>query len=299
MGYSNRTIVKSKLLTGQKNGQLSDNILVTIKPLPGVGGSDVRLIYPAARGYCAYRGTAYLLGHRFKPTSLFDSYRTYAVQYTTFMNRWTTQYIAGRPTCTFQGKKWYLKRGMAICAVPGTSNHGIACAIDNGEENNGNLNTTESLDNPTLTWLLNNEERFGFFHSVKSEPWHNDWFMGDVIPPAVLEWESIHGILGNGFPKPPQGDDEDMPNTFKMTPALHGTTQDEFWVSFGETRRLIKDNDDYGKLQLAYPNLRPLATVPDGKPMADHNGWPTGPLAWTVDEIDRLLGAPRLAPAEK
>lgn len=78
---------------------------------------------------------------------------------------------------------------------------------------------------------------------------------------------------------------EEMPNTFHLSTALHGKEQDGYWVSFGTLRRRINDNDDMGKLQLAYAGrLVPL-------PSADHNGWPVGDLPWSVDEVDRLLGA--------
>lgn len=283
MGYGTRSIVKSSLLNGQLNGRIATSILVTVPPLPGVGGANVRLIRPAARGYCALRGTGFALGHKLKPTSASDSFRTYAIQLSIFNQRWQTGYIAGRPTARWQGKTWYLKKGMAICAVPGTSNHGWAAAVDTGEERDVD-DAAEGLDNATLSWLLANEEKFGFFHSVRSEPWHIDWYPGDTIPAAVLEWERIHGILGLGGGAATSTGDEDMPNTFQHQDG-------SFWISFGETRRLIKDNDDYGKAQLAYPNLRPL-------PAADHNGWPTAKLTWTDDEIDRILGHEYIPPAK-
>lgn len=287
MGYANRTFVTSRLLAPYQNGRLPDSVLVSLKPLAGVGGADVRLLLPAARGFCALRWTALDAGHKFKPTSTFDSYRPYAVQEATFRARYSTSRPSGSPgSKVWNGVRWYQKPHTAMAAVPGTSNHGKACAVDLGEERDSD-DAAESLDNPTLTWLLNNEDQFGFYHSVgPAEPWHTDWYKGDVIPKAVLDWEAAHGILGMGHTE--TGDDEVSVNTFQLTDEIHGKGEGGFWISFGGTRERINDNDDYVKARRAHPNLIPLpAAVASG----GSKGWPTGPLAdMTTDEVNRLLG---------
>lgn len=279
MGYGKRKIVKSSVLTGQENGALDLGILVTLKPLPGVGGSDVRLIPPAARGFAALRDTAYALGHKLKPTSAGDSYRSYAQQKSTFLDRYVRKNLPGRPSKTWNGERWYQKPGTAMAAVPGTSNHGWAAAIDVGEENDGDL-ATDPLDNATLRWLLDNEERFGFFHGVQSEPWHLEWYPGDSIPAAVLEWERSR--------KNRTGDDE-MPKAIQTTKG--------YFVCQGGYRELIADGDDMAKVIAVYGQV--------SWPTADGNGFPTpiidapvarGGLGWTWDEIDRILGRDRAAP---
>lgn len=289
MGYANRTFVNSRLLTPYQNGRLPDSVLVTLKPLASVGGSDVRLLLPAARGFCAMRWTALAAGHKFKPTSAFDSYRPYSVQEATFRARYSPTRPAGSPgSKVWNGVRWYQKPRTAMAAVPGTSNHGKACAIDLGEERDSD-SAAESLDTPTLNWLLTNEDMFGFYHSVgPSEPWHTDWYKGDVIPKAVLDWEKVHGILGMGLPEPSEGDDDMSVNTFQLTKEIHGEAEDGFWISFGGTRQRIMDNDDYVKARRAHPNLIPLpAAITSGQ----SKGWPTGPLAdMTVDEVNRILG---------
>jgi hypothetical protein len=188
VAYPKRTIVRSRLLAGQLNGRLDPKILVTVKPLPGVGGADIRLIAPAARGYTALRAAGFAAGHVFKPTSLADSYRTLNQQSDVFRARYTRTFLSGRPYRTWNGQRWYQRPGTAVAAVPGTSNHGWAAAIDMGEERDSDA-ASEPLDTPTLQWLLANEQRFGFFHSTDSEPWHIDWFPGDAVPEAVLEYE--------------------------------------------------------------------------------------------------------------
>jgi hypothetical protein len=107
--------------------------------------------------------------------------------------------------------------------VPGTSNHGWAAAVDTGEERDSDL-AAESLDNPTLQWLLANEQQYGFFHSVDSEPWHIDWFPGDTIPQAVLNYEA--GLM-NG--------EDDMPEIW-----LRGE-KGEITIMVANTCRPIKD----------------------------------------------------------
>lgn len=289
MGYGSKVFVNSKLLIPYQNGRLPDSVLVTLKPLAGVGGSDVRLLLPAARGFCAMRWTALAAGHKFKPTSLFDSYRPYSVQESTFRARYSTSRPSGSPgSKVWNGVRWYQKPKTAMAAVPGTSNHGKACAVDLGEERDSD-DAAESLDNPTLNWLLANEETFGFYHSVgSSEPWHTDWYRGDVIPRAVLDWESVHGILGMAVPETTGEEDDMSVNTFQLTDEIHGKGEGGYWISFGTRRARIMDNDDMQKARRAHPNLIPLpAAVTSG----GSKGWPTGPLAdMTIDEINRILG---------
>jgi hypothetical protein len=88
----------------------------------------------------------------------------------------------------WNGQRWYQRPNTAVAAVPGTSNHGWALAIDTGEENDTDV-ATDPLDNVTLAWLVANEGRFGFSHELQSEPWHIRYWSGDSIPAAVLEFE--------------------------------------------------------------------------------------------------------------
>lgn len=271
MGYSNRTIVKSTKLAGQQNGKLPDSILVTIAPLSGVGGANVRLIEPASRGFKALRGEGAKLGHMFKPTSAFDSYRPYAVQLSTFTSRYSKTRPAGSPgSKVWNGVRWYQKPGTAMAAVPGTSNHGWAAAVDVGEERDSD-SSAESLDNATLSWLLNNEERFGFFHSVgPSEPWHIDWFPGDAIPAAVLEWERSQGT------GPRMEDDMDI--------FLRGE-KGEIAIMSANTTRGIADMRTLAlnlKVRgITNPSYQPVA-------MADVRAGAYGPEITSLDDAVRL-----------
>lgn len=187
MAYPVVPIKRSSLLNGQTNGRLTSDIMLNT---PGqAGGPVVRLVKPAARAWRAMAAAALLEGHVLKATSLVDSYRPYDVQERIFLQRFTTTNNGSSVRRFWRGQWWYLRPGFALAAVPGTSNHGWAQAVDTGEEKDGDTGT-ESLDNATLGWLLANEERFGWSHEVQSERWHLRYFAGDNIPQAVLDYES-------------------------------------------------------------------------------------------------------------
>lgn len=81
-------------------------------------------------------------------------YRSYPRQEALFLQRYADKPTGRNPkvTRTWQGKTWYLKKGMSPCGVPGTSNHGLGLAID--------LDVT----NPKLyAWLDKHGPDFGFY----------------------------------------------------------------------------------------------------------------------------------------
>lgn len=187
MAYPVRDISLPAVLQGQPNGKLPDSILWDT-PAPGVSWA-CRLVPPAARAWRALSVAALEAGHVLKPSGPHDSYRPYDTQLRIFLQRFTTTPNGSRTRRTWRGQTWYLKPGYALAAVPGTSNHGRAIAVDVGEERDGDTGT-ESLDAGTLAWLVENEERLGWSHEVQSEPWHLRYFAGDRIPRAVLDHES-------------------------------------------------------------------------------------------------------------
>jgi hypothetical protein len=77
----------------------------------------------------------------------------------------------------YKGRAWYLKKGMAPMAVPGTSNHNLGVAID-----------IANASGKRLEWLLANAQRFGFSWEVQSEPWHLRYVCGNDTPKAVRDW---------------------------------------------------------------------------------------------------------------
>lgn len=74
-------------------------------------------------------------------------------------------------------KRWKRRSGTASAAVPGTSNHGKAVAID------------FAVTVPMVNWLIANAHRFGYSAEIQSENWHWRYVAGDAIPDAVLAYE--------------------------------------------------------------------------------------------------------------
>lgn len=113
-------------------------------------------------------------------------YRTYAQQYSLFIQRYEPvtyaaylllasskrKYWGTHPT----NKYWKLKPGMAMAAVPGTSNHGLGLAIDLAIGNSPAQATSITL--PIMQWLAANELNYGFSHESQSEPWHVRYYAG-------------------------------------------------------------------------------------------------------------------------
>lgn len=90
------------------------------------------------------------------------AYRSYDAQVALFKQRYTRIPNGSRTTRTWNGKRYWLRRGVAPSATPGTSNHGWGIAIDVANVGTGGR----------LAWLLNNAARFGFSWELQEEPWH-------------------------------------------------------------------------------------------------------------------------------
>lgn len=108
------------------NGRLAPGALA---PIAGHPGARLR---PDAAGSWARIRSETARQHGWTPaiTSNADAYRSYETQLRIFIDRYTTAYLAGRPTKTWNGRTYWLKHGNATAAVPGTSNHGWGLAVD-------------------------------------------------------------------------------------------------------------------------------------------------------------------------
>lgn len=178
MAYPKRKVTLPSALNGKTNGQLPDSILENI---PGRdGGPTIRLLKDtSARAWKAMAAHALLDGIFLSATSLMDSYRPYDVQVRIFRERYSPTRIVGVKTRVWNGKRYYQRPGTSAAAVPGTSNHGEALAVDN-------KNTSEKA----MAWLLIHAVEYGWSWEIDSEKWHLHYFAGDNIPKAVLEFES-------------------------------------------------------------------------------------------------------------
>ena len=159
-------------LKGVTPGKLSASQLVSV---PG-GGKLHRL---AAQAWMAMVAKAKADGLVLKPTSSGDLYREYEMQKRGFLQRYQLEPIKGASTKTFEGKTWYLKKGYAMLATPGKSQHNLGLAVD-----------VHSAGEPKrINWLIANVKDFGFsWEVVPSEPWHIRYVCGDAVPPAVQAW---------------------------------------------------------------------------------------------------------------
>lgn len=159
-------------LKGVEPGKLPENLL---RPINGGG----KLHWRAADAWNAMVAKAKSDGLILKPTSAGDLYRTYESQLAGFRQRYQTDPIPGASTKTFEGKTWYLRKGMAMLATPGKSNHNLGLAVD--------VHSASELKR--LNWLVANVKDFGFsWEVVPSEPWHLRLVTGDKPTPAVQAW---------------------------------------------------------------------------------------------------------------
>jgi hypothetical protein len=188
-------VVLPKDLKGIEPGKLPANLL---KAVPGGG----KMHWIAACAWTAMVEKAKAEGVELKPTSSGDTYRDYELQKRGFLTRYTLDKVDGTSTKTFEGKTWYLKKGMAMLATPGKSQHNLGLAVD-----------IHSASEPKrLNWLIANVKEFGFsWEVVPSEPWHLRYVCGDNIPASVKAWMDANGVtapVGTApAPAPAGGDD--------------------------------------------------------------------------------------------
>lgn len=179
MNYPVLPIIKPSDLKNAVNGNLKPALLRDIKAPNG------QLHRLAATAWNALQLAAYFDGVELKHVG---AYRPLSEQIALFNNRYEAQKTGRVPEVTrvYNGKTWYLKKGMAPAGSPGTSNHGIGLAID-----------VASASGKRLEWLIgdgfmtSNALKFGFSWEVKSganaEAWHIRYVCGDKLPEAVLE----------------------------------------------------------------------------------------------------------------
>lgn len=171
--YPVRKLVMPADLKGKKNGELPSKVLVAV----GSGHLHSR----AASAWRAMVAAAKKDGLTLKPTSRLDLYRPYENQRRIFLTRFQLENNGSKVTRIFEGRTWYLKKGYAPVAVPGTSNHGWGLAVDVAESSG-----------ERLAWLKKNALKFGFSWEVRmgpnAEAWHLRYFPGDQVPAAVREF---------------------------------------------------------------------------------------------------------------
>lgn len=168
-----RPIVLPRDLRGEPAGSLPAHLLQEIRPYGW-------LHHLAADAWHAMRAAAKRDDIRpFQPTSAGDTYRSLEMQTAGFLARYQLEPIEGASVRTWNGKRYYLKKGLAPMAAPGTSNHNLGLAVD-----------VWGASGDRLAWMLANVRRFGWSWEIQSEPWHIRYVAGDKIPQAVTEWKT-------------------------------------------------------------------------------------------------------------
>lgn len=151
-----------------------------------VGG---QMHHCAARAFEAMKAAAEKDGVKLAPTSAGDTFRSIETQTKGFLTRYQKEPLEGASTRTWNGVKWYLKKGNAPLAAPNDdaktcSRHMLGIAIDIANTGNKKI----------MDWLLANEQKFGFSHEVVDMPgaesWHIRFTEGKVMPQAVLDYEA-------------------------------------------------------------------------------------------------------------
>ena len=189
-------------LKGIEPGKLPANLL---KAVPGGG----KMHWIAACAWMAMCEKAKAEGVELKPTSSGDTYRDYETQKKGFLTRYQLEPTGTNSTKEFEGKTWHLKKGMAMLATPGKSQHNLGLAVD----------VSDAANPKRLNWLIANVKEFGFsWEVVPSEPWHLRYVCGDTPPPAVSAWMTANNVTkpAGGAPAPAAGGND----TTKLQEAL-------------------------------------------------------------------------------
>lgn len=179
-------------LVGARNGELGPCHLTSVY----FAGIQHRSIHPlAARAWNAlafsvHAATGAVLSASGSP------YRTLQEQTDLFLKRYVKApfnplLCTVNNSRTWNGQKYYLRRGYAPCAVPATSNHGLAIAVDTAWYKPLSTPKIQGItsDAAGWAWLQANALKFGWSWESQIEPWHIRYVCGDSIPQAVLDFE--------------------------------------------------------------------------------------------------------------
>jgi len=187
-------VIYPKDLANESNGELSGTLLT----LCGIG--NFKMHHLASRAL-----RALMAAYEPLTESCSGTYRTYAEQAHLFdgtdpqywapgnnygryipQSKWTAYtakgYKFGTSIKAWNGQQWKIRANCALAAIPGTSNHGWALAID--------FNTDMVGYYEFVNWLIVNAITYGYSAEAQSEPWHWRYVAGDNLPQAVLNFEN-------------------------------------------------------------------------------------------------------------
>lgn len=182
------------------NGTLPSDWL---RSFDGTTAVAYKLFAPVAHAMQAMILAALADGIRLTTTG---RYRSYAQQESLFLQRYTpgpfdpavhrtSPSIVRR---VWNGREWYLKRGMAMAATPGTSNHGWGIADDICEA--GPNGEKISIRDGALAWLRDNAADFGFALDIHEEPWHWHWYRPGAVSELTQRTVDVLDAVGVRVP---------------------------------------------------------------------------------------------------
>jgi hypothetical protein len=212
MAYPVRLVDRPDDLDNATNGRLP---VSSLELLGAAGRPTARAHRQTERSWMALRGEVRArFAEELSLTSSADGYRTYDQQVNAFTGSYVEKYDPVACTLedqrTWNGRKWYKRRGHSAKASPGTSNHGWGLALDVCLWRNGGI-VAITASKPVFSWLLANAGGYGFSWELQSEPWHLRLFTGDNTPAAVLAYETPDVPAPRPplpqQPAPPIGDD--------------------------------------------------------------------------------------------
>ncbi len=106
-------------------------------------------------------------------------------------------------------------------------------------DGNDKGNAPDNITDDVVEWLFAHELDFGFAHGTKSERWHVQWFVGDSVPQAVLDFE-VSNPPAVKLPIPPEEE-------FDMIKAIKTADADAIFSASGIVASWINDPNDYAR----------------------------------------------------
>lgn len=271
-----------------QNGQLDDVLLTSMPNQPGA-----RLTIEAARSWGRLIAEVREV-HGWTPTitSVADAYRSYEIQERIFLQRYTQTYNTGinySPPRTkyWNGRVWYLRKGLATAATPGTSNHGLGVACDVT-----GLGGFTSLRYREFKPIANKHGWDNIEGTSIGEPWH--W----VYKPALDHVAKTVSTAGGGTILTPGGS---LPNPLEPEDFMATVDQKE-WEEVvqriknaeSQTTTLLRLFDAEGILSAALARLDKGWAAEDGDPeFAEHRK----KLDWLTQMIADIHGGVAGIPA--
>ena len=171
-------IVLPPLLRQVPNGEVPARMLTNVKPYG-------QLFWKAAVAYDRLVQAGNDAGFTF---SHVGAYRSLTEQERLFKARYAPKPTGRNPEVTrvYNGKRWWLRKGMAPSASPGKSNHGLGLAVDLCEVAG---KKPVPLGVNARKWLISNAETYGWCWEVADpaspnfEVWHLVcWDAGAINP---------------------------------------------------------------------------------------------------------------------